>query len=265
MTLLIALPFLLSAITKSIDSGRFFRQISRISLFPKTFIPFITPFTIGIIWFVSTALILQSCLSLTRILIQGFLTIGILATLIQWIQQKRPSCECYGPALPVSPPMSITIDIAILWSTTHLVTDECTHTDIKKILMGVVFGVILARISSRKPILDLSKTGLGKRWTLTPSEKENFFVAFLSSECPICAEWLPILYACSKHHSVQIISATKPDFLPDSIHFIQRDRKNILRDIEHFPLVLWVKEEVIIKKWEEKPPQNLLEQINTTH
>ena len=265
MTLILALPFLLSALTKSIDSGRFLRQILRLGGFPKSLSPILTTCTIAILWFISMALLFGSCLSLAVILIRVFLFIAIVATLVQWLQQQRPSCECYGPALPISPQMSIAIDIALLWGTSFLPLDVCTHTNMKEILPCVLFGIILARISSTKPILDLSKTGIGKKWTMTLSDTETMLVAFVSPECPICAQWLPILYALSKEHSIHIISTTKPEFLPESIRFFPQDRKKILTDIEQFPLVLRIENNIIVKKWDEKPPQTILEEINTTH
>jgi hypothetical protein len=262
---LIAIPFLLSSISKSIDSGFFVRQIYRLGFIPSSVASLSAVLILATLWLISGSFVLGTCQTFTIPIAQGFILLAIAITLLQWWQQRRPSCGCYGPGLPISPPISILIDVLIFVGLYTLPTSLCSHSALQPLAIFVLFGLIMGRFSLQKPLFDLSPTAIGRNWKHTSFPSSNGIVAFISPECEVCAEWIPVLYALGKHHSVHILSFSPPPDYPPHIQYQEKTRRMILTQIEQFPTIISIQNGHIQKRWLGTPPENLLEQINPSH
>ena len=256
----IALPFALSALTKSIDCGFFLRQLGRSIPLPQPLIPIVALTVLAMNWFLVIALVLNTCIFFVRPIAIGYLSIASIFSLIYWIKYKRPSCGCYGPAVSVHPLLSITINMICINLILGLTSTACTHQSLQYIFITILIGVLLGRQSIHRPLIDLSATAVGKMWIKDDALPLNV-IAYLSPKCTSCQSWLPALNIISKQQPVTVISASPISGLSPSIIQQRQSRRAILKEIEYFPTVLVVKQQRIMQRWVEKSPQNILEEI----
>ncbi|MAA80131.1 MAG: hypothetical protein CL916_12830 [Deltaproteobacteria bacterium] len=261
MSVLLALPFLLSALSKSLDSGFFVRQIQRLGFLPNSVSGLLGVFILATIWGITASLLFGYCYDLIVPLAQFFLLLATLITALQAWKQKRPSCGCYGPGLIVPPSISIIVNILIIIGLNTLDISTCTHNSLRTTIVFMLIGVVLGRFSQTSPLIDFSPTAIGKIWK-TKSNHEWQIVAFLSQECDVCHLWNPVLNALHKHYPVQVFTTTCTS---TDIPCSSWTRKKMLTYIEAFPIILLVHNNIITKKWNSPPPQNLLEQIQKVH
>lgn len=261
ISVFLSLPFLLSAVSKSLDSGYFVRHIQRLGFLPNSVCGLISVLLLAILWGISTALMFGYCYGLIIPIAQVFLLLATLITAIESWKQKRPSCGCYGPGLAVSPSISIMINIIVIVGLSTLQNSTCTHTSLRTMLVCMLIGIVMGRLSQSSPLIDFSSIATGKKWS-TKSDHEWQVVAFLSNECEVCHLWKPVLHALHKHYPVHIITA---DCTLEKVPCSSWTRKRILTHIESFPTLLLLHNNVITKKWSSTPPQNLLEQIQKLH
>ena len=258
---LVAIPFAISALTKSIDSGFFLRQIGRTTSLPQVLIPIVALIVLALNCFLVMALVLNNCGFITRPLGIGYLAIASVLSLTHWFAHKRPSCGCYGPALNVHPLLSISINVTCIALLCYLPNSTCTHQSLQYILIFMLLGVIIGRQSIHKPLIDLSVTAEGKTWT-KGAKAPLQIVAFLSPQCSSCQTWISALNVLSKQHPVVVVSYSEINSLTPSIIRQHQSRRAILREIEYFPTILLIKKQLIVKRWVEKSPQNILEEMS---
>ena len=257
----LALPFLLSALSKSLDSGFFVRQIQRLGFLPNSVSGLASVLILAVIWGITACLMLGHCYELIVPLAQGFLFFAALITALQAWKQNRPSCGCYGPGLIVPPSISITINVVVIFGLTTLGPSTCTHDSLRTTIIFVLAGIILGRFSQKSPLIDFSPIAVGNVWK-TKTSHEVQVVAFLSQECDVCHLWVPVLNALHKHHPVHILTTTcSSETTPCS----SWTRKKMLTYVESFPTIMLLSNNIITKKWSSPPPQNLLEQIQKAH
>ena len=261
ISLFLSLPFLLSALSKSLDSGYFLRHIQRLGFLPNSICGFVGVLLIATIWGISTSLIFGLCFGFIVPAAQIFLLFATLITVVEAWKQNRPSCGCYGPGLIVSPSISVIINIILLVGLSHLDTSTCTHSSLRIITICMIIGVVLGRFSQSSPLIDFSPTAIGKIWR-TKTKYEWQVIAFLSQECDVCHLWKPVLNALDKHYPVHVLT-TECSF--ENVPCSSWARKKMLSNIESFPTILLLHNNVITKKWSSPPPQNLLEQIQKAH
>ena len=263
ISVLLSLPFLLSAMSKSIDSGYFVRQVQRLGFLPNAVSGLLCVLILGILWGVAASLGSGRCTGLSIPIAQTFLVGAILITSLQTWKQNRPSCGCYGPGLVIPPLFSIIIDVALLFGLSDIDSSSCTHESLRSISIVVVVGLLMGRASLLSPIIDFSPLAKGKK-SPYPTHKERSVIAFLSNECMVCTQWYPILYALNKHYPVHIISSECTQHTKD-LPCQCSTRKTILTYVESFPTVVLLHHDTVQKKWSSSPPENLLEQIQKVH
>ena len=262
LSILIALPFLLSAISKSIDSGFFLRQLARSTKFPQTILPVFALCVLGINWLLVAGFLTKNCSFVIIPIAVFYLLCATLVTIIQWIKTQKPSCGCYGPGIVVHPLLSISINILCLFGISLLEQNDCTVNHLQIDGVTVLAGLILARFSAFRPLIDLSPTAIDKIWTQTPHYNGKLhLVAFLSPNCDSCKEWLPVLITIHKKIPVHIITADSFTGMPQSVHIEKSTKKIIFQKIELFPTVLAIKDRKILQRWLLSPSQNILEEI----
>lgn len=263
IAVLLSIPFFLSAISKSIDSGHFVRQVQRLGFLPSSVCGFLCVIILGLVWSIASSLFLGVCHGLILPFTQAFLCCAMLITVLQAWKQQRPSCGCYGPGITVPPAISIIIDLILLIGVHNLEPAPCTHESIRIILVMVIIGLFLGRTSLSSPIIDFSPIARGKKW-VQPTKEEISIIAFLSIDCTTCAQWQPVLNALNKHHPVQIITS-QCDEDRNKTPCIRWTRKQMLKYVESFPTIILLHHDTIQKKWDSSPPENLLEQIQQVH
>ena len=257
----LAVPFCLSALSKSLDSGFFVRQIHRLGFVPNSVCGFASVVILAALWGISSSLLFGHCYGLTIPLAQAFLIFATVITALQAWKQNRPSCGCYGPGLIVPPSISIIVNLLVIIGLETLEASICTHESLRTITIAAIIGVVLGRFSQSTPLVDFSPIAIGKIWK-TKENQEWQVLAFLSQECEVCLQWKPVLNALNKHYPVQIRTSSCTDsHLPCS----SMDRKKMLTYVESFPTIILLHNHVIVKKWSSPPPQNLLEQIQKAH
>lgn len=261
ISILISIPFVLSALFKSLDSGFFIRQILRLGFIPSSVGGLFGVLILAMLWCIATSLFFGYCTGFIIPLAQLFLSFATLITILQAWKQKRPSCGCYGPGIIVPPSISILINMLLFFGLSTLPPSVCTHDSVRTLSIFVLVGVVLGRMSQSSPIIDFSPIALGKKWN-TEEEHEWQVISFLSQECDVCHLWKPVLNALHKHHPVHIYTTTCDD---NSVPCTSWSRKKILTSIESFPTIILLHNNTIIKKWTSPPPQNLLEQIQKAH
>ena len=260
LSLLIGLPFLLSALSKSIDSGFFLRQLAKLRL-PTPITSLLAVLILSALWFICGSFLLSRCTSVAIPLANIFLSLAIPITIVQWFVLKRPSCGCYGPGLRVPPPISIGIDALLLVAIANIPSHTCNRDSLQIILVTVIVGIVLSRISQQSPILDLSPTALNKKWTHSSLGSEKTLVAFISPTCSTCAQWYPILMAVHRHIPVLILSSAELD---DALAKLPQDlvpRKKLLSWVESFPTILILENEKVQARWRGAPKPNMLSEI----
>lgn len=257
----LSLPFFLSALSKSLDSGFFMRQIQRLGFLPNSVSGFASVIILALLWGLASGLAFGYCYDLIVPLAHGFLVVATLITVLQAWKQNRPSCGCYGPGIIVPPSISIAINTIVMIGLTSLHSSTCTHDSLRTIFVFMLAGIILGRFSQRSPLIDFSPVAIGNTWN-TKAKHEWHVVAFLSQECEVCRRWEPVLHALHKHYPVHVLTTACPE---DGIPCSLWTRKKMLTYVEAFPLIMLVHNNVIAKKWSSPPPPNLLEQIRKAH
>ena len=258
----IGIPFFLSAITKSIDAGHFLRQIGKLRL-PTPITSLIAVCVLSTLWFLAGSLLISRCTSIAIPLAKLFLFLAIPLTVIRWILHKRPSCGCYGPGIRVPPIYSIGIDTALLIGLSNLSATTCTRESLQFLLIPIILGVVLSRMSQQKPLLDLSPTAVKKRWTHHSFGKDKGLIAFVSPKCAVCAQWFPILQAANRKIPVLIVSTEEFEHAFPNLSQKILPRKKLLSWVESFPTVLLIENEIIEARWRGIPKSNMLDHITS--
>ena len=260
ISFLIGIPFLLSALSKSIDSGFFLRLLAKLRL-PTPITSLLAVLIISVLWFVWGGFALSQCTSITIPMAKIFLYLAIPITLVQWFVLKRPSCGCYGPGLRVPPAISIGIDVLLLIAISKLPFHSCTRESLQFLLVPVIIGIVLSRMSQKSPLLDLSPTAINKKWTHPSLGNDRTLVAFISPTCSTCSQWYPILLAVHRHLPVLVLSSAE---LEDSLAELPQEivsRQRLLSWVESFPTILILEQEKIQVRWRGAPKPNMLSEI----
>jgi len=258
----IGIPFFLSAITKSIDTGHFLRQIGKLRL-PTPITSLIAICTLSTLWFLAGSLLFSRCTLIAIPIAKLFLFLAIPLTLIRWVLHKRPSCGCYGPGIRVPPLFSILIDSALLIGLSNLSTTTCTRDSLQILLIPIILGVVLSRMSQQKPLLDLSPTAIKKRWIHHSFGKGKGLIAIVSPKCSICSQWFPVLQAANRHIPVLVFSPEEVDGGFPKLSQTILPRKKLLSWVESFPTVLLIENEIIQARWHGVPKPNMLDHITS--
>ena len=261
ISFMVALPLLIAAISKSVDSGFFLRSLDRILPIPKILLPLCALVILGINWFLVSGLLFQNCSFFIRPLGFVFLGMATLITLIRWLIRPSHSCDCYGPGITVHPLLSVLINIACLVGLWFLPMTPCVLGDIQYNASLVMVGIILGRFSVDAPLWDLSATAPGKIWKEEAIPHSTHIVAYLSPSCASCTPWFPLLISAHRTIPVSIVGSEEFVQLPETLFLLHKENEQIFQRIERFPTVLAIKDHRIVHRWRKSPPQNFLEEI----
>lgn len=202
---IVGVILLLAGVVKVLDSKKFTELLLRYGL-PLRFASQLATILIGLECAWGTALIVQ--------VFPRYLSIGTIALLLVlsgltlWATSvgRTEDCGCYGDVLIITPKQSVLLNLGYcLLLTPLLLADDLLANSAVGwqwvvILSALMIGSVLSWQSRNKPLIDLSRLQVGKRWQSRWLSNQSqrllegsHFVVFLGKDCPFCKEWIPLL------------------------------------------------------------------------
>ncbi len=241
-TFIVGLVFLVTGVVKALSSGKFTEHIFEYQIFPPQIIKAIAIIFIGIECALGTALILHE---FPEWLVPGTAILLVLLSVITlWSTStgRTEDCGCYGGLAIITPTQSILLNlgyISLMGLAFYypVANHETLRWEWITALVLLALGIILAQQSQSEPLVNFSYLKIGKTWkknwfnnSYQDIDKGSHFLVFLSSECPYCKQWVPLLN----------IMKANPN-LPNVIGIMKLNESEIeefkLKHLVHFPIV----------------------------
>jgi hypothetical protein len=202
---LAGLVFLVSGTLKALDARAFFRQVLRYRLLPARWAQVVSIFVVGL----ECALGAGLAVHVSPLLIPAAAVLLVtFAALTAWGTStgRIDDCGCYGGLLLLTPAQSIALDgvyLALLVAAWFLGPKTWAPARIWQLAVtAAVFTAATAAAlrSMERPLANLALLRENRAWRkkwLPQYDRDvtrgSHFIVFLSSECPHCKRWVPLL------------------------------------------------------------------------
>ncbi|MCJ8278709.1 MAG: thioredoxin family protein [Rivularia sp. ALOHA_DT_140] len=204
-TFIVGLVFLVTGVIKALSSGKFIDHIFQYQIFSEKIVQPIATTFIGIECALGTALIFHI---FPQWIIPGTaILLALLSIVTLWSTStgRTEDCGCYAGLAIITPSQSILLNlgyIALMGLAFYypVANHETLTWQWITTLVVLGLGIIFAQQSKSEPLVDFSYLKEGKVWkkswlknSVQDIEEGNKFIVFLSSDCPYCKEWVPLL------------------------------------------------------------------------
>lgn len=241
-TFIVGLVFLVTGTVKALSSRRFIEHIAQLGVLPGQLIVPTAIIFIGLECSLGAALILHIYPKWLVPVTLGLLVLLSLVTIWSTSSDRTEDCGCYGGIAIVTPTQSVLLNLSYIalmvlaWYCPVADYETATWQWVVPLFL-LVIGAILAQKSLETPIIDFSYLKAGKQWQAKWLEKSphdlqqgDWFIVFLSQECPYCKRWIPFL---------NIMNAQQ--HLPNAMGVMTLNDAEIkefkIKHLAHFPVV----------------------------